>query len=158
MYAACADAVNDSYPNALHVLSHMLGMSIELSLKAYLRLQGLSVKELRSLGHDLVESYNQGVKFGLTETGSRGFVMRVLSALYEKRAFAYPEEAVLGVIMPWRLRQMANELIDEVFPLVHPDVAVDSAAVARARYTLFLSRGSFGKCLGNGPAAKGYRR
>ena len=37
MYAASADAVNDQYPNALHVLSHLLGMSIELALKAYLK-------------------------------------------------------------------------------------------------------------------------
>ena len=36
MYAASADAVNDKYPNALHVLSHLLGMSVELALKAYL--------------------------------------------------------------------------------------------------------------------------
>lgn len=36
MYAESADAVNDKYPNALHVLSHLLGMSTELALKAYL--------------------------------------------------------------------------------------------------------------------------
>ena len=43
MYAAAADAVNDRYPNALHVLSHLLGMSIELALKAYIRDAGCSV-------------------------------------------------------------------------------------------------------------------
>lgn len=31
MYAASADAVNNTYPNALHVLSHLLGTSIELA-------------------------------------------------------------------------------------------------------------------------------
>ena len=47
MYAAAADAVNDRYPNALHVLSHLLGLSIELTLKAYLQYAGMSVRHMR---------------------------------------------------------------------------------------------------------------
>ena len=121
MYSACADAVNDKHPNALHVLSHMLGMSIELALKAFLRHRGRSVRDLRRLNHDLVRIFEECTQEGLTRTGSRNFVMHVLGDLYEKRAFAYPQEAVLSVIMPWRLRQMANELIGEIFPLIHPD-------------------------------------
>ena len=39
MYAASADATNDKYPNALHVLSHLLGMSAELALKVYIILK-----------------------------------------------------------------------------------------------------------------------
>jgi len=115
MYSACADAVNDKF------LSHMLGMSVELTLRAFLRHRGRTVRDLRRLNHDLVRIYEQCTQEGLTRTGSRNFVMHVLSNLYEKRAFTHPHEALLSVIMPWRLRQKANELIGEVFPLVHPE-------------------------------------
>ena len=54
MYSAAADAVNDKLPNALHVLSHLLGMSTELALKAYLKNNGFSTSELRKLGHTSV--------------------------------------------------------------------------------------------------------
>ena len=50
MYAAAADAINARYPNALHVLSHTLGMAIELALKAFLVHHGLSEQGLHRLG------------------------------------------------------------------------------------------------------------
>ncbi len=115
MYAAAADAVNDKLPNALHVLSHLLGMSIELTLKAYLRHHGSSVSELKRLGHDLGAIYERAQQFGLTYTGSRNFRLRVLGANYEARVFAYPEEGQMVVITPWSLRQIAHDLIIDVF-------------------------------------------
>ena len=100
MYAAAADAVNDKLPNALHVLSHLLGMSAELALKAYLKNNGVSTKELRKFGHDLGVLYEKSQEFGLTYTGSRNFRLRVLGANYKERIFAYPEEAQLTIINP----------------------------------------------------------
>jgi hypothetical protein len=73
MYAAAADAVNDKHPNALHVLSHLLGMSIELALKAYLKHHGCSEAKLKSLGHDLIKLFSETEKFGFyrkIQTGS----------------------------------------------------------------------------------------
>lgn len=90
MYAAAADAVDEQYPNALHVLSHLLGMSIELALKAYLRNAGCSVQDLRRLSHDLGSLYGRAKECGLDHTGSRNFVLRVLGAGYRARVFAYP--------------------------------------------------------------------
>jgi hypothetical protein len=92
MYAASADAVNDQYPNALHVLSHLLGMSIELALKAYLKHAGCSADELKSAGHDLAALYYWAQEFGLEDTGSRDFVLNVLGASYQGRVFAYPQK------------------------------------------------------------------
>ncbi|MFM8552783.1 MAG: hypothetical protein ACKOCD_10845 [Nitrospiraceae bacterium] len=115
MYAAAADAVNEKFPNALHVLSHLLGISIELTLKAYLRHHGSSVRELRRLGHDLGAIYERAQQSGLTYTGSRNFRLRVLGANYKARAFAYPEESKMVVIEPWSLRQVAHDLIINVF-------------------------------------------
>jgi hypothetical protein len=119
MYAAGSDAVNDRHPNSLHVTSHMLGMSIELTLKAFLRYKGYSVKRLKSYGHSLGKLFDAAVEEGFYRTGSRNFVIRVLGVLYEGRIFGYPEKATMNTIAPSRLREMANELIEEVFSLIH---------------------------------------
>jgi hypothetical protein len=118
MYAAAADAINNRYPNALHVLSHTLGMAIELALKAFLVHNGVTEKELRRLGHDLAALLREAEARGLAGTGSRRFVLGVLGANYEERLFAYPTEGVLSVILPGNLRQAANEIIVEVFAVV----------------------------------------
>jgi hypothetical protein len=118
MYAAAADAVNDRLPNAVHVLSHLLGMSIELALKAYLRHHGTPVKELIALGHDLAALYNRALQLGLTDTGSRSFRFDVLGANYKARLFGYPEEGEMVLIAPWSVREIAHGLITEVFAKV----------------------------------------
>jgi hypothetical protein len=115
MYAAAAYAVNLQYPNALHVLSHLLGMSIELALKAYLRHAGFTVGQLRKLCHDLARLLAAAEERGLIKTGSRHFRLSVLGANYRERLFAYPEAGVLNVILPWSLRKIADGLITEAF-------------------------------------------
>lgn len=102
-------------PNALHVLSHLLGTSIELALKAYLRHRRYAEKELRSVGHGLRKLLEHCEKNGLTVTGSRSFVLAVTGHNYRERLFIYPEEGVMNVILPKRLRQMADELITKIF-------------------------------------------
>jgi hypothetical protein len=115
MYAAAADAVNDRYPNSMHVLSHLLGMSIELALKAFLLNGGLTERDLRKFGHDLGRLLEECESPGLTQTGSHHFRLSVSGANYDDRLFAYPEEGVLNIIIPRSLRQIADELIQEVF-------------------------------------------
>jgi hypothetical protein len=111
MYAAAADAVNRELPNSFHVISHLLGTSIELSLKAYLLNKGSSHKVIRSIGHDLADLFRECVKHGLSYTGRRNFVLTVMSKVYKDRVFAYPKPAMINSISPWRLRQVAHELI-----------------------------------------------
>ena len=118
MYAAAADAINDRYPNALHVLSHTLGMAIELALKAFLVEHGLTEQDLRNLGHDLEGLLREAESHGLTKTGSRHFRLSVLGANYEERTFAYPSEGLLTVILPRSLREISHEIINEVFESV----------------------------------------
>lgn len=118
MYAASADAVNERLPNAVHVLSHLLGMSIELTLKAYLLQRGRSVKELKGIGHNLGKLFDKSVKLGLYYTGSRSFRTKVLGASFQKRVFAYPEEGMMNIITPRSLREISHELIQEVFPII----------------------------------------
>jgi hypothetical protein len=115
MYAASADAVNDRLPNAYHVQSHLLGMSIELALKAHLRSHGWKVIQLQELGHNLTKLYNRACKIGLSDTGSRHFTLFVAGHNYQSRLFAYPQTAVFSSIMPWRLRQICAGIVREVF-------------------------------------------
>jgi len=124
MYAAAADAVNDKLPNALHVLSHLLGISVELALKAHLKNNGVSTKELRKLGHNLGALYEKAQEFGLDYTGSRNFRLRVLGANYEARIFAYPEESQLVVINPSSLREITHELIVDIFEKIKGEMVL----------------------------------
>ena len=100
MYAAAADAINNRYPNSLHVLSHNLGMSIELALKAFLVQHGLKEQDLRKLGHELAGLLKEAETHGLTSSGSRHFCLSVLG----------------------RLREIANEIIREVFESIFESI------------------------------------
>ncbi len=124
MYAAAADAVNDKLPNSLHVLSHLLGMSAELALKAYLKNNGVSTSELRKLGHDLGDLYEKAQEFGLAYTGSRNFRLRVLGANYQERLFAYPEKGRLNVINPSSLREITHDLIVDIFAQIQGEAVL----------------------------------
>jgi hypothetical protein len=124
MYSAAADAINDKLPNALHVLCHLLGMSAELALKAYLKNNGVSTSELRKLGHNLGALYEKAQEFGLARTGSRNFRLRVLGANYKERIFAYPEEGRLVVINPSSLREITHDLIVDIFGQIKGEAAL----------------------------------
>lgn len=140
MYAASADAVVNSYPNALHVQAHLLGMSIELALKSYLRAKGYGVKELRKLSHRILDLYNKCVEEGLYHTGSRRFVVATVSGLFEKRIFAYPQECIMEIILPKRMREIAAEFITEIAPLIHPALELTLPGIEiRAEYPEELS-------------------
>jgi hypothetical protein len=121
MYAAAADAVNDQMPNSLHVLSHLLCTSVELALKSYLIHVGYSEKQLRKIGHDLSKLLKATVDEGFYYTGSRNFVLTVSGVLYKQRIFAYPENARMRIILPVRLRQMTNEILNEVSETIFTD-------------------------------------
>ena len=128
MYAASADATNDKYPNALHVLSHLLGMSAELALKAYLVLHGSTEKQLKNLGHDLGSLYEKAQEFGFLSTGSRKFRLTVLGANYQARIFAYPQKGNLTVINPSSLREITQEIIIEAFGAIKGDETLNELA------------------------------
>ena len=80
------------------------------------------------MSHDLGALYDRAKECGLDHTGSRKFVLRVLGANYQTRAFAYPEEGELTIIMPWRLRQMADELVKLAFVKIKGDSALAEMA------------------------------
>jgi hypothetical protein len=126
MYAAAADAVNAKFFHSVHVLSQLLGTSIELALKSYLRYHGSGIKELKAFGHNLGKLYSAAQEFGLKYTGSRSFRVRVLGANYADKIFTYPEQGSLVVIDPRLIREAANDIIREVFLTVNPRATPES--------------------------------
>jgi hypothetical protein len=125
-YAAAADAVNDRHPDYWHVVNHLLGMSIELALKAYLLHHGYNEKQLRALGHKLKALFDEAVKLGLTETGSRSFRLVVHGANYARRLFAYPGFGNLHIIKPWSVREAADGIIAEVYVALRGEAAYEA--------------------------------
>lgn len=84
---------NDPKPTELYLVKfYLLCHSVELSLKAYLRLRGHEIKELRSreVGHDLFEmlkicnvQHNFVLSPGYTE------VIKVVSTYYKSKEYEY---------------------------------------------------------------------
>jgi hypothetical protein len=128
MYAAAADAVNERLPNTLHVLSHLFCTSIELALKAFLSQAGYEEKQLRKLGHDLRALFEHATRRGLNYTGSHSFILAIAGYNYRERLFVYPESGTMNVIMPWRLRQVSQELICDIFCVIKGKEAFEALA------------------------------
>ena len=126
-YAAAADAVNDRQPQAWHVITHLLGMSVELALKALLLHHGYDGKALRKLGHDLKRLFDAGVKHGLKNSGSREFRILMHGGHYKSRLFAYPANGTFGTILPWGVRELAQGIILEVFLDLHGSDALETS-------------------------------
>lgn len=121
MYATSADAVNARFPCCVFPISHLLCTSVELSLKAFLRLHGATEDRLMELGHDLSALLTGAVAVGLHDTGSRMLALAVVGKNHAEKLFVYPEQNPLGMqsIALDRLRAMCHELIVEVFTAIN---------------------------------------
>jgi len=113
-------------PSCVFPISHLLCTSIELSLKAFLRLHGSTEDELMDLGHDLPKLFERAVAFGMLDTGSRRFVLHVAGANYKERLFVYPEQGLMHSIATWRLRGMCHEILVEAFSAIKGPEALAS--------------------------------
>jgi hypothetical protein len=68
----------------------LLSHGIELMLKAYLLSQGISEKQLKNIGHDLVECLAEADGRGLRLLGKKDrAVVRWLNEYYNKKEFEY---------------------------------------------------------------------
>jgi hypothetical protein len=116
-YAAAADAVNEQHPELWHVINHLLGISIELALKALLLQHGYTDKHLRKLGHNLHALFAEAVEHGLRYTDSRNFRLIMHGNHYRDRLFAYPALGLgtVATIRPWSVRELADGIVGEVF-------------------------------------------
>ena len=127
MYAAAADAVNDRHPEAWFVVNQLLGMSIELALKAYLQRRGYDDRTLRKLGHNHKKLFDEAVEKGLRYTDSRNFRILMHGQHYKDRLFAYPTVGEFGTIMPWSVRELAHGILVEVFTDLRGQEALEAS-------------------------------
>jgi len=98
-FAAAADAYSArGYTAAKHVLSFLLGRSIELAYKAYLIRQGATEARLRKLGHSLAAlqaaAEETGFSSGTTLSMQDCEVIRFLDTDYRDKSFEYPERRI----------------------------------------------------------------
>jgi hypothetical protein len=72
---------------------YLIGHSIELSLKAYLLSQGVTLRQLRTLGHDLHASLRKAKELSLLDhaqfTGPEEGAFEILNNLYSTKQLEY---------------------------------------------------------------------
>lgn len=100
---------------------YLLGHSIELSLKAYLRQHGLTVHQLRKVGHDLGKCYRKAKELGLLSawqpTPEQEAELRVLNVLYEAKDLEYIRTGPARWPRLEPLEALAADLFNAVAPL-----------------------------------------
>jgi hypothetical protein len=116
-------------PRCILPISQLLCTSIELSLKAFLRHNGANEDKLVKLGHDIPLILKEAVGVGLLDTGSRKYVLTVVSQNYTEKTFVYPEQGLMHSIATWRLRALCHELLVEAFTTIKG--ASDFASMSR---------------------------
>lgn len=100
---------------------YLLGHSIELSLKAYLRHRGRTVHQLRKAGHDLGKCHRKAKELGLLAvwhpTPEQEAELRVLNALYEAKELEYIRTGMARWPKYEPLEGLAVGLFNAVAPL-----------------------------------------
>jgi hypothetical protein len=72
---------------------YMAGHGIELSLKAYLRHHGATLRDLKNYGHDLHQSYRKAKELGLLQIVRPSVpeegALELLNGIYKEKEFEY---------------------------------------------------------------------
>lgn len=101
----------------------LLGHSIELSLKAFLIAHGISDRELRALGHDLISTFDTVA--ATVRSSGRAWSTRdrarieLLSPAYDAKGLEYVMPGALTLPDPQELRVLAERLVSEAQAYVH---------------------------------------
>lgn len=76
---------------ALMPVNFLIGQAVELALKAYLREAGATLKDMRSLGHDLELSFREAISKGLVISwdATDQTMVSLLNQQYRPREFQY---------------------------------------------------------------------
>jgi hypothetical protein len=79
----------------------LMGRSLELALKSFLRARGLSVKDLRGVGHDLAKAFRKARELGLRRVVElhdfHGESIDGLSDAYRNHRFRYIENGMMSL-------------------------------------------------------------
>jgi HEPN domain-containing protein len=90
--------------------------SIELVLKSYLLLRGVGEKQLRSIGHDLIQAYHEARSAGLADQAALNEEIEAsiswINAYYQSKDLEYPKTGLKSYPEPVALMRCAQALID----------------------------------------------
>ena len=100
----------------LHPIGLLASQAIELSLKAYLLSKDWEEKQLRKIGHDLEQAWNESVKAGLRISIDPKFSVQVLSLSHDSPyLFRYPQNKVAaGITEPSVLCKDVKTIIETI--------------------------------------------
>lgn len=120
-YAASAMTLNEVNVDTIHSdapVRFLFSHAIELYLKAYLLLKGVTVEELRSraLGHDLNGLTSRAVKLGLSVSKEYRLSMEVANEAILDR---YIETGARTVLLPEGLSAICANLHEQIGPAVY---------------------------------------
>jgi hypothetical protein len=100
--------------------NHLLAMSIEVALKAFLREKGLSVYEIKTqFGHDLIKLLERAEDEGLAgpKANSRA-LLSLLNDLFLSREFEFTVTGFRQFPAFGPMREVALQIFDEVFDAI----------------------------------------
>jgi HEPN domain-containing protein len=120
-YAASAMTLNEVGVDTIHAdapVRFLFSHAIELYLKAYLLLKGLTVDELRSraLGHNLKKLASKSVKLGLSVSNEqRKWIVLANEAILDR----YIETGSRTVLLPESLSEICQSLHEQIGSAVY---------------------------------------
>lgn len=122
-YAASAMTLNEVDIDIIHAdapVRFLFSHAIELYLKAYLLLKGVTVEELRSraLGHNLKKLTSKAVKLGLSVSKEhKTWIWLANEAILDR----YIETGARTVLLPEGLSAICSNLHEQIGPAVYQD-------------------------------------
>ena len=100
----------------------LVAQSIELGLKAYLRFKGLSLDEIKTLGHRLTDCWQAAVVNDIENhvslTAADLEVLEIISNLHASTQLRYIETGFKQFPVFGPLETLARKLLDTICPLV----------------------------------------
>ena len=100
----------------LNPIGLLASQAIELSLKSYLLSKGWEQKQLKKIGHDLEQAWNESIKAGLRISINPKFSVQILSLSHDSPyLFRYPQRKVAaGITEPNILCQDVRTIIETI--------------------------------------------
>jgi hypothetical protein len=114
-YLDAFNIIHEKNKNITYLFSvkfYLLAHSTELSLKAYLRFKGYSVKKLQSLGHDLEAIYKELLSNFVYTLDMRSVAyINLINPYYKSKQFEYPTTGTKSVVELEKLK-VVTEMIN----------------------------------------------
>lgn len=99
---------------------YLIGHGLEVLFKAFLRANGLSLMQLRKIGHNLVKAADRSTKFDLAQycafSGDDCSALRLLNVYYKRKYFEYRVNGSKQLVEPAFLIALGDRLCTAIQP------------------------------------------